>query len=121
MLKKSHGGGGPLFRKFADLVTLFDRHLGRPSEKVLRQLHEKARSLGRGIVTVHELQAGFTRFEAHYRARMETERMPARRADSGCRWVLRSRQVGVVAGIAGAGGGSLQEPTLQAQFIRVLQ
>jgi hypothetical protein len=88
---------------------------------VLRQLHEKARSLGRGIVTVHELHAGFTRFEAHW-ARMGTERMPARRADSGCRWVGPPQPSGrSVAGIAGAGGGSLQETTLQAQFIRVLQ
>jgi hypothetical protein len=57
---------GPMFRRFADLVTLTSIIIfGQPSEKVLRQLHEKARLLGRGMVTVHELHAGFTRFEAH--------------------------------------------------------
>jgi hypothetical protein len=57
---------GPMFGKFADLVTLTSIVIfGRPSEKVLRQLHEKARLLGRGTVTVRELHAGFTRFEAH--------------------------------------------------------
>jgi len=57
---------GPMFGTFADLVTLTSIVIfGRPSEKVLRQLHEKARLLGRGTVTVRELHAGFTRFEAH--------------------------------------------------------
>jgi hypothetical protein len=59
---------GPMFRNFADLVTLKSIVIfGRPSEKLLRQLHEKARSLGRGTVTVLELHAGFSRFDAHSR------------------------------------------------------
>jgi quinol monooxygenase YgiN len=40
----------PLFREFVDLVTLSSIHIyGEPSEKVLRQSHEKAQLLGRGI------------------------------------------------------------------------
>ncbi|MGH2555690.1 MAG: hypothetical protein ACRDHO_08250 [Actinomycetota bacterium] len=56
---------GPMFQKFTDLVTLKSIVVfGRPSEKVLRQLHEKAGLLGRGTVAVRELHAGFTRFGA---------------------------------------------------------
>lgn len=56
---------GPAFRKFVDLVTLLSIDIyGKPSEKVLRQLHEKARLLGRGDVVVHGLHAGFSRFRA---------------------------------------------------------
>ena len=56
---------GPAFRKFADLITLSSiRVYGEPSEKALRQLHDKARSLGGGSVTVHDLHAGFSRFAA---------------------------------------------------------
>jgi hypothetical protein len=56
---------GPMFRRFADLVTLTSIDIfGRPSEKVLRLLDEKARLLGRGAVTVHELHAGFSRLES---------------------------------------------------------
>lgn len=54
---------GPAFRRFAGLITLSSIHIyGRPSEKVLEQLREKARLLGRGSVVVHELHAGFVRF-----------------------------------------------------------
>jgi hypothetical protein len=56
---------GPVFRQFVELVTLSSIHLyGEPSEKVLKQLHEKARLLGRGavVVEVDALHAGFTRF-----------------------------------------------------------
>jgi quinol monooxygenase YgiN len=54
---------GPVFRRFVHLVTLTSiRIYGDPSEKVLRQLHEKARLLGRGTVAVDALHAGFTRF-----------------------------------------------------------
>jgi quinol monooxygenase YgiN len=57
---------GPMFRQFADLVTLKSIVIfGRPIEKVLRQLQEKAGLLGPGTVTVRELHAGFTRFEAY--------------------------------------------------------
>jgi hypothetical protein len=54
---------GPGFRKLADLLTLSSiRIYGEPSEKVLEQLHEKARLLGSGNVIVQRPQAGFTRF-----------------------------------------------------------
>jgi hypothetical protein len=54
---------GPLFRSLADLVTLTSiRVYGEPSEKALRQLHDKARLLGSGGVTVCALEAGFSRF-----------------------------------------------------------
>jgi quinol monooxygenase YgiN len=54
---------GPVFRRFVEIVTLSSIHVyGDPSEKVLRQLHEKARLLGQGTVAVDALHAGFTRF-----------------------------------------------------------
>lgn len=54
---------GPMFRRFADLITLSSiRVYGEPSEKALRQLHDKAQLLGSGNVIVHGLQAGFSRF-----------------------------------------------------------
>jgi quinol monooxygenase YgiN len=56
---------GPVFRQFAELVTLSSIRLyGEPSEKLLKQLHEKARLLGRGavLVEVEALYAGFVRF-----------------------------------------------------------
>ena len=38
---------GPVFRQFVELVTLSSIHLyGEPSEKLLKQLHEKSRLLG---------------------------------------------------------------------------
>ena len=53
---------GPVFRRFVELVTLSSIHIyGEPSEKVLRQSHEKARMLGRDAVVADSLQAGFTR------------------------------------------------------------
>jgi hypothetical protein len=59
---------GPVFRRFVELVKLSSIHVyGEPSEKVLKQLHEKARLLGRGavLVEVDALHAGFTRFAVH--------------------------------------------------------
>jgi quinol monooxygenase YgiN len=54
---------GPVFRRFVQLVTLSSIQIyGEPSEKLLKQSHEKARLLGRGDVTVDALHAGFTRF-----------------------------------------------------------
>jgi hypothetical protein len=54
---------GPVFPRFVELVTLSAIHIyGAPSEKVLTQLHEKARLLGHGAVAVDALHAGFTRF-----------------------------------------------------------
>ncbi|ODR81274.1 hypothetical protein BG842_05435 [Haladaptatus sp. W1] len=35
---------------------------GRPNEKVLEQLHDKASTLGSGAVSIHELHHGFERF-----------------------------------------------------------
>jgi hypothetical protein len=55
---------GPAFRPFVELVTLSSIHVyGEPSEKALKQLHEKVRLLGRGAVAVEvdALHAGFTR------------------------------------------------------------
>jgi hypothetical protein len=59
---------GPAFRRFADLITLSSiRIYGEPTEKVLMQLHDKARLLGSGNVIVHSQQSGFSRFEARPR------------------------------------------------------
>jgi hypothetical protein len=53
---------GPLFRRFADLVTLSSIHIyGEPSEKALQQAYAKARLLGGQVVEVEALHAGFTR------------------------------------------------------------
>jgi quinol monooxygenase YgiN len=53
---------GPVFRRFVELVTLSSIQIyGEPSEKVLRQSHEKARMLGRDAVVADSLHAGFTR------------------------------------------------------------
>ena len=54
--------GGPVFRKFADLLTLRAIHLyGEPSERALERLQAKARDLGSGKVVVHQPAAGFSR------------------------------------------------------------
>jgi quinol monooxygenase YgiN len=56
---------GPAFRRFVDLVSLSSIQIyGEPSEKLLKQLHGKARLLGRGAVTVAGMHAGLTRFAA---------------------------------------------------------
>jgi len=53
---------GPFFRRFVELVTLTSTHIyGRPSETVLKQADEKVRLLGRGVVDVQALHAGFSR------------------------------------------------------------
>jgi quinol monooxygenase YgiN len=53
---------GPLFRRFADLVTLSSIHVyGEPGVNVLKQMDEKARLLGGGAVEVAGWQSGFTR------------------------------------------------------------
>jgi hypothetical protein len=53
---------GPVFRKFADLLTLerIDVY-GRASEAALEQMRGKAQLLGSAPVVVHELHSGFTR------------------------------------------------------------
>jgi hypothetical protein len=54
---------GPRFGKFTDLLTLSSIHIyGEPSDKALRQLHDKVRLLGYGAVIVHAPHAGFGRF-----------------------------------------------------------
>lgn len=54
--------GGPVFRKFADLITLRSiRVYGEPSEKAVGQLHGKARMLGCHDVAVQPAHAGFSR------------------------------------------------------------
>ena len=59
---------GPAFGPFADLVTLSSICIyGEPSERALRQLHDKAQLLGGGAVSVHRPHAGFTRFAADSR------------------------------------------------------
>jgi hypothetical protein len=55
--------GAPAFAKFRDLVQLSTIDVyGDPSDRLRRQLLEKARMLGSGTVAVHRLQAGFARF-----------------------------------------------------------
>lgn len=61
--------GGAEFRKFADLIELLTIEVyGAVSDDVLERLHKKARMLGDGTVTVHELYAGFARFEREHAA-----------------------------------------------------
>jgi hypothetical protein len=56
--------GGAEFRKFADLIDLLTIEVyGAISDDVLERLRQKARMLGDGTVTVHELYAGFARAE----------------------------------------------------------
>ena len=56
---------GPLFRRFADLLTLGRVDVyGRASEAALEQIRGKARLLGNAPVLVHELHSGFSRFAA---------------------------------------------------------
>jgi quinol monooxygenase YgiN len=55
----------PLFRQFVELDTLSSIHIyGEPSERVLKQSHEKAQLLGRRAVVVETVFAGFTRLAA---------------------------------------------------------
>jgi len=54
--------GGPVFRKFADLLTLRSIQVyGEPSAKATELLRDKARALGSGEVFIHRRQAGFSR------------------------------------------------------------
>jgi hypothetical protein len=57
--------GGPAFRRFAGLLTLSSiRVYGEPSEKVRKQLQDKADLLGCTDVSVHSRHAGFVRLPA---------------------------------------------------------
>jgi hypothetical protein len=56
---------GPVFRRFADLLTLVRVDVyGRPGEAALEQMRSKAQLLGNAPVVVHELHSGFSRFAA---------------------------------------------------------
>ena len=55
--------GGPIFLKFKDLIQLLAIQIyGEPSQNLLEQLQRKAQMLGNAKVTIHNLQAGFSRF-----------------------------------------------------------
>jgi hypothetical protein len=56
--------GGRAFHKFTDFITLQTIEVyGRPSDKALEQLREKAQMLGETTdVVVHDRHAGFSRF-----------------------------------------------------------
>lgn len=55
--------GGPVFRKFAEFIKLRKIEVfGRPSDKALEQLRQKAAMLGEGAaVEVHDRHAAFLR------------------------------------------------------------
>ncbi|MFE0136749.1 hypothetical protein ACFWY6_35085 [Streptomyces sp. NPDC059037] len=54
--------GGPKFRLFGALIRMRSIDVyGRPSAVVMDQLGQKAEMLGGGTVTLHTLQAGFSR------------------------------------------------------------
>jgi hypothetical protein len=54
---------GPMFRRFADLLTLARVDVyGGASEAALEQIRGKAQLLGKAPVLVHELHSGFTRY-----------------------------------------------------------
>jgi quinol monooxygenase YgiN len=53
---------GPVFQRFVALVDMLSIQVyGNPSERVLRQLRDKAGLLGSGVVTVQPLHAGLVR------------------------------------------------------------
>lgn len=54
--------GGAEFRKFAGLIDLSRIDVFGPiSERAVERLHAKARTLGSGVVDVHQQYAGFAR------------------------------------------------------------
>ncbi len=54
--------GGAEFRKFAELIDLTRIEVyGGVSDSALERLHQKARMLGTGTVTVHDFYTGFDR------------------------------------------------------------
>jgi len=55
--------GGPIFLKFKDLIELLTIQIyGEATDKLIRQLNEKAMLLGNAKVTVNNFQSGFSRF-----------------------------------------------------------
>ena len=56
----------PAFAKFEGLIRLAAMDVyGTPHDELLEQMRQKVRMLGDATVTVHELHAGFDRFEVH--------------------------------------------------------
>jgi hypothetical protein len=56
--------GGPVFRKFADLLTLTSIDIyGEPSETVVERARAKAEMLGGGQVTVHSPEGQVSRLD----------------------------------------------------------
>jgi hypothetical protein len=54
---------GPAFQKFVPLVNLLSIDIyGQPSDDLVEQLRQKARTLGNGTVRVHAHHAGFAQF-----------------------------------------------------------
>lgn len=54
---------GPVFRRLTDLLTLSRVDFyGKPSDRLIDQMRQKARMLGNASVVVNELHAGFARF-----------------------------------------------------------
>lgn len=57
---------GPAFPRLLEFIRLSTIDIyGRPSDKLLEQMRQKAQMLGTATVAVHELHAGFTRLSAH--------------------------------------------------------
>lgn len=53
---------GPLFPRFAEFIRLLRIDVyGKPTDKLMAQLREKARVLGAEVVAVHGHHAGFAR------------------------------------------------------------
>jgi quinol monooxygenase YgiN len=53
---------GSAFPKFSELLTLSTIDIyGKPSDKLLEQMRQKAQMLGDAALAVHELHAGFIR------------------------------------------------------------
>jgi quinol monooxygenase YgiN len=54
----------PVFRRFTELLTLSRVDFyGKPSDRLLEQMRQKARMLGNAPVVVNDVHAGFARFE----------------------------------------------------------
>jgi len=69
----------PLFARFTDLVQLRTIDIyGTPSDRLLAQMRQKADVLGAATLVVHDVQAGFTRFEPRLpEARMKRMEPPS--------------------------------------------
>jgi quinol monooxygenase YgiN len=54
---------GSVFPQFKDLLKMSTMDIyGKPSDRLLKQMRDKAKMLGAAGVVVHELQAGLSRF-----------------------------------------------------------